>query len=672
VRTTQHWSRPGLETHRIGEGESSRTVSAVIRILIVEDLAAHAELMAWELRRSGLPFETLRVDNEAQLLRALGSFSPDVVLSDHSLPQFSADQVLRVMLRERPLIPVIIVTGSLDEETAADYIKAGAVDYVVKDRLYRIGPAVRRALALRQAQQDALDFQDALRRSEQRFRKLVEHSSGVITLLDAAGRIVYSTQSIRSTLGYTEGERVGSVVFELIHPDDRPQAEALFRQVMAESGIVAHADLRVRHKDGTWRDLELAAVNHLDDPVVSAVVVNYHDITERKRALTEIRVLEEQFRQAQKMEAVGRLAGGVAHDFNNLLTVIISYADLLARDLPEGSAARQDLLEIRKAGAQAASLTSQLLAFSRQQVLAPVVLNLNALLADVRKMLQRLLGEDIELSLRLAPQLGNVRADPGQLQQVIMNLAVNSQDAMPTGGQLTIETADVELSEGYVEAHQTVRPGSYTMLVVTDTGTGMDAETRSRAFEPFFTTKEKGHGTGLGLSTVYGIVQQSGGYVWLYSEPGHGTTFKIYLPRVDEPTGQPLPREMPKTLTGTETILLVEDEAMMRPLVNGILEKRGYRVLVAQNATEALTLARQHDGPIHLLLTDVVMPGNSGPELAARLVASRPETAVLYMSGYTDDATVRHGLLDRGLNYIQKPFTPSALAQKVRQVLSSR
>jgi PAS domain S-box-containing protein len=457
-----------------------------------------------------------------------------VVLSDHPLPQFSADQVLRVIQRERPLIPVIIVTGSLDEETAADYIKAGAVDYVVKDRLYRLGPAVQRALALRQAQQDALDFQEALRRSEQRFRKLVEHSSDVITLLDAAGRIVYSTQSIRSTLGYTERERTGSLVFELIHPDDLRRAVALFRQVTAERGIVAHAELRVRHKDGTWRDLEVAAVNHLDDPVVSAVVVNYHDITERKRALTEMRLLEEQFRQAQKMEAVGRLAGGVAHDFNNLLTIIMSYADLLARDLPEGLAARQDLLEIRKAAAQAASLTNQLLAFSRQQVLAPVVLNLNELVADVRKMLQRLLGEDIELSLRLAPQLGDVRADPGQLQQVIMNLAVNSRDAMPTGGKLTLETAAVELGEEYVEAHQTVRPGSYTMLVVTDTGMGMDAETRSRAFEPFFTTKEKGRGTGLGLSTVYGIVQQSGGYIWLYSEPGHGTTFKIYLPRVDE------------------------------------------------------------------------------------------------------------------------------------------
>ena len=647
-------------------------MSAVIRILIVEDLAAHAELMAWELQRSGLQVETLRVENEAELLRALDSFAPDVVLSDHSLPQFSADQALRVMQRERPLIPVIIVTGSLDEETAADYIKAGAVDYVVKDRLYRLGTAVRRALALRQAQQDALHFQDALRRSEQRFRKLVEHSSGVITLLDAAGRIVYSTQSIRSTLGYTEGERVGSLVFELIHPDDHAKAEALLRQVTAERGIVAHADLRVRHKDGTWRDLEVTAVNHLDDPVVSAVVVNYHDITERKRTLTEIRVLEEQFRQAQKMEAVGRLAGGIAHDFNNLLTIIISYADLLARELPEGSAARADLLEIRKAGAQAASLTNQLLAFSRQQVLAPVVLNLNELVADVRKMLQRLLGEDIELSLRLAPQLGTVRADPGQLQQVIMNLAVNSQDAMPTGGRLTIETADVELNEEYAAAHQTVRPGSYTMLVVTDTGTGMDPETRSRAFEPFFTTKEKGRGTGLGLSTVYGIVQQSGGYIWLYSEPGQGTTIRIYLPRVDEPAEEPLPRAMPTTLTGNETILLVEDEAMMRPLVNGILQQRGYRVLVAQNAEEALTLARQHDGPIHLLLTDVVMPGGSGPDLAARLAASRPDTVVLYMSGYTDDAMVRYGLLKRDLNYIQKPFTPSMLAQRLRQVLDGR
>jgi signal transduction histidine kinase len=394
------------------------------------------------------------------------------------------------------------------------------------------------------------------------------------------------------------------------------------------------------------------------------LLATLRDVTDRKR-------LEEQLRQAQKMEAVGRLAGGVAHDFNNVLTAIFGYADLLTEEFPAGSPARQDLEEIRKAATRASALTRQLLAFSRQQVLAPVVLSVNDLVEDVDKMLRRLLGEDVDLRVTLARDAGNVRTDPGQLQQVIMNLVVNARDAMPTGGKLLIETADTELTEQYAELHQPVIPGRYVMVAVSDTGVGMDAQTKARIFEPFFTTKEKSKGTGLGLSTVYGIVKQSGGYIWVYSEPGHGTTFKVYLPRVDAPVDPQAPPREVGTITGTETILLAEDDEMLRPLSKGLLEKLGYTVLESENASQALGLADAHVGPIHLLIADVVMPGASGRELARRLADSRPDTKVLYVSGYTDDAIVHHGMLEPGLNFLQKPFTPAALASKVREVLDA-
>jgi len=372
------------------------------------------------------------------------------------------------------------------------------------------------------------------------------------------------------------------------------------------------------------------------------------------------------------MEAVGRLAGGVAHDFNNLLTAIFGYSDLLAEELPADHPGREDLQEIRTAASRASALTRQLLAFSRQQVLQPIVLNLNDVVENIEKMLHRLLGEDVALEAHLAKDLGNVKADSGQLEQVMMNLAVNARDAMPTGGKLTIETANTDLDASYAEQHQPVIPGSYVMLAVSDTGTGMDEVTKTRAFEPFFTTKEPGQGTGLGLATVYGIVKQSGGYVWVYSEPGEGTAFKIYLPRVDAPV-EPVGRtpEPAVSVVGTETVLVAEDDELLRPLARELLGKLGYRVLEAKDSAEALAVARAHKGDIHLLVSDVVMPGGGGFQLAQQLVTERPRLKVLYMSGYTDEAVVRHGLLERGLNYLQKPFTPAVLARRVRDVLDA-
>ncbi len=391
---------------------------------------------------------------------------------------------------------------------------------------------------------------------------------------------------------------------------------------------------------------------------------------ELKEGLAERKRVEEALRQAQKMEAVGRLAGGVAHDFNNLLTVILGRSQLVLDTVRSEPSIHHNVELIQSSAARAAELTQQLLAFSRRQVLAPRVLDLNAIVADMEKILRRLIGEDVDLVTVPDPTIGCVRADPGQIRQVIMNLALNARDAMPEGGKLTIETTDVEMDQTFVWRHVTVRPGRYVMLAVSDTGMGMDEDTKSRLFEPFFTTKEPGRGTGLGLSTVYGIVKQSDGHVSVYSEPGKGATFKIYLPRVEQAVDQaesrPALAELPR---GSETILLVEDEGALRELARENLQMLGYAVLPARHGKEALQLGRRHTGPIHLLVTDVVMPEMGGPELARRLMGPRSELKVLYMSGYAGEAVVRHGVLDNGNAFLQKPFTVDVLARKVRELL---
>jgi signal transduction histidine kinase len=395
------------------------------------------------------------------------------------------------------------------------------------------------------------------------------------------------------------------------------------------------------------------------------------EIIERKRSEEERSSLQEQLQQAQKMEAVGQLAGGVAHDFNNLLTVITGYSDLMLGQLNRRDSLYGDVVEIKRAAERAASLTRQLLAFSRKQVLQPKVLDLNQLVANMDKMLRRLIGEDIELFALMDDKLGKIKADPGQIEQVILNLAVNARDAMPKGGKLTIETANVELDKNYVRSHLGAKTGHYAMFSISDTGVGMPPEIRERVFEPFFTTKEKGRGTGLGLSTVYGIVKQSEGYIWVYSEPGRGTTFKIYFPMVEgaDELLKPMTAST-KPMQGTETILLVEDEEMVRGLVRMILERNGYHVLEASNGEEALRIAQEHGSQkIHLMVTDVVMPGMSGRELADCMSSLRPEMKVIYISGYTNNAIVHHGVLEQGTAFLQKPFTASVLTRKVRDIL---
>ena len=510
----------------------------------------------------------------------------------------------------------------------------------------------RQRLAARQAQE-----------REAHYRLLFDANPGAMWVYDreTLGFLAVNDAATRH-YGYSREEFLALTIRDIRPPSDIPQLEALVRQ--RTSGPAAFTDLRHRKKDGTVFEVEIS-VDSIEFAGRNAAFVLALDVSERRR-------LEEQFRQAQKLEAVGRLAGGIAHDFNNMLTAIVSYSALLLEDLPAGHPRRRDVQEILGAADRATALTRQLLAFSRKQVLEPRVLDLNALIANLENLLSRVIGDDVELVAALDPALGSVKADPGQIEQVIVNLAVNARDAMPDGGKLTLETADVELDDAYAREHPSVAPGRYVMLAVSDTGIGMDEATQARIFEPFFTTKPQGQGTGLGLATVYGIVKQSGGNVWMYSEPGRGTTFKIYLPRVDAPAA-PLapPTAAAAAPRGDETVLLVEDEPAVRRTARKALERLGYAILEAPDAATALNLAGRHQGPIHLLLTDVVMPGMDGRDLARRLVADRPGTRVVFMSGYAGDAVIRHGLLEPGVAYLEKPFTPTALADKVRKILDS-
>ncbi len=641
-------------------------MSRPLRVLIVEDSPDDAELLLLELARGGYEPVYEQVETAAAMRAALERSSWELVVSDYSMPTFSAPGALAVLKSTGLDIPFIVVSGTIGEDAAVEALTAGADDFVVKGKLARLLPAIERGLREAGVRQGRREAEDAARRANENLRLLIDGVRDYAMLVVGPDGVVATWNAGAQRLkGYAADEIIGKSFSCFYAPDEvaagkpaRDLATALARGRTAEEGW------RLR-KDRT-RFWASAVLTPLYD--AAGVHVGFAKVT---RDLTEWRRLEEQFRQAQKMEAVGRLAGGVAHDFNNVLSVILSYAEAIEDGLGPDEPMRADVAEIRRAGDRAAQLTRQLLAFSRRQVLDARVLDLSQAVAAMGNMLRRVLGAGISLTTLLATELWSVKADAGQIEQVVMNLAVNARDAMPKGGRLTLETENAELDEEYARLHHDLEPGSYVMLAVSDTGTGMDKETLARIFEPFFTTKETGRGTGLGLATVFGIVKQSGGHIWVYSEPGRGTTFKIYLPKVSGAAdAHPSVRPPPESVGGTETILLVEDDEQVRTVACGILRRNGYVVLEAPNAGEAILICEEHGAKIHLLLSDVVLPRMSGGQLAERLLTSRPEMKVLFMSGYTDDAILQHGVLDSGVSYLQKPITQGMLTRKVREVLN--
>ncbi len=496
-----------------------------------------------------------------------------------------------------------------------------------------------------------------LKDRDKKFRLLFEECPQPMCVFDPSTLdFLEANASARDLYGYTAEEFLRMKLSDLQLQEEVERFVAEWKTARPGPAVWRH-----RTKSGRVIDVEMTVreMRYGGRPAALAVLV---DVTGRRQ-------LEEQLRQAQKMEAVGMLAGGVAHDFNNLLTIITGYSQLILNNIGPGDPNRHSVEQIMKAGERAGALTKQLLAFSRRQVLQPRVLELNKLVTSLSTMLQRLIGEDVELRLVLKPDVGRVSADPGQMEQVLMNLTVNARDAMPKGGILTIETANAQIGDQYVGRHIALKPGPYVVLAVSDNGTGMDAATRARLFEPFFTTKGAGRGTGLGLSTVFGIVKQSGGSVDVYSELGGGTCVKVYLPRIDQPVVAETAHRRRVPVRGSETVLLAEDDEMVRTLVRETLVREGYRVLAAGDPVEALRLADSHRGPIQLLITDVVMPKVNGRELANQLLDKRRELKVLYMSGYTDNAVLNSGILQKEVAFLQKPFTPAALAEKVREVL---
>lgn len=764
-----------------------------LKILILEDVPMDAELVEYELGRANIPFLSHRVDSREAFLRELEEFRPDLILSDYTLPRFDGMTALSLARERLPSIPFLIVTGSVNEETAVGCMKAGATDYLLKSNLARIGPAIEAALERERAHAEKIKAESALAASERRFRSLVQNSSDLVTIVAPDGTILYASDSAERIVGYSPSSLVGTSLLEYLEQSDVSSVRGLLENGNGKSSVAGPIEFSLRRADGSPVWLEAVGTNLLNDATIRGVVLNARDVSERKRAdralreseeryrdlfdnasdlvcmsapdgsllyvnkawqegtgygegeigrlqlldlvhpdsrghysaiiervlqgdrldhvelilvpkagapitvegnlsctfkdgqpsvvrgiyrdITERKRVEEHLRRAERMQAAGKLAGGVAHEVNNMMTGVIGFSEFLLRSLDPADPRRADVEEVIRAGTRAADVTRQLLAFTRQQFLRPQVVEINTVVREMEKMLRRSLGEDKQLELLLSPEAGRVRADRGQLEQVLINLVLNARDAVNGHGRVTVQTASTLWDSDYAHRHEGVEIplGRYVLLAVSDTGCGMEPDIQARIFEPFFTTKPIGQGTGLGLSTVYGIVKQSGGFVWVYSEPGEGSVFKVYLPeartsRVAEAPPQPI---MPP-LGGSETILVIEDEDIVRNLASRGLRDHGYTVVEAENGTEALHYVQEHPGTVDLVLSDVVMPEMGGRELAQNLALYDPELPILFMSGYTGEDVVQRGLLDPGAPFQQKPFTPAALASKVRTMLDQR
>ena len=632
-----------------------------LKVLLVEDSEDDAFLILTELRRGGYELECVRVETPEAFKAELARAKWDIVIADYSLPRFTGLEAIKILVDSRMDVPVIMASGTVGEEVAVAAMKAGASDFILKGKLVRLLPSIERELRECASRRDHLQTKKTLADSQENFKAFMYHSPAIAFIKDKNGQLVYVNETFERIFGLCFEQCRGKTDAELwpapIAIQNRKNDEYVLRHKKALEVIE-----EAQHPDGVHNWLVTKfPITKADELMVGCIGI---DITERKR-------LEEQLRQSQKMEAIGHLAGGVAHDFNNLLTVILGRSELVLNRLQSSDAIRKDIQLVKSTAERAATITRQLLQFSRQQVLAPKVININALASELSEMLGRLIGEHIEYSTNLQADLGLIKVDPGQFQQILINLAVNARDAMPKGGKLMVETSNVEFSENHAKRH-VLFPGPHVMLAVSDTGCGMDDATLARVFEPFFTTKEFGKGTGLGLSTVYGVVKQSGGSIWVYSEPNHGTTFKIYFPRFygeNKAPAQSTSSALLPIVGGQDTILVVEDEGGVRDLLQDVLKRGGYKVLLAKDADEAFKLSEECKETIHLLLTDVVMPRMGGHELAQILMRRLPDMKVLYMSGYTSNVLVHQGIREASIFFLEKPFTPDKLAMRVREVL---
>jgi len=650
------------------------SINKALRILHLEDDPDFSALVRTLLERDGFQVDLVLVDNLADFRKALATQLFDAIIADYLLPSCNGLEALAHARRDHPEVPFLLVSGTIGEQSAIESLKSGATDYVLKLWPERLVPAVARAVREVQERYQLEQVETQLVSREKYFKALTENTLDIVTVLNREGIYLYNSPSLKRVLGYDPNEVAGRNAFGFIHPEDLAHAREVFQQALNHPDRPSSVEFRFRHKDGSWHYLEAVGQSHVADPAISGVVINSRDISDRKRAEVELHERENQLRHAQKMEAIGQLAGGLAHDFNNILTVIHGHASLLmakAKLSPDNARSAQ---QIGQAAERASSLTRQLLAFSRRQVIQPRPLDLNETVLAMTKMLGRVLGEDITVQVKYLPQPAVIFGDPGMIDQVLLNLAVNSRDAMPKGGVLHIAVESAEIEPRQIAYKPEARTGRFVCLTVTDTGCGIAPENLHRIFEPFFTTKEMGRGTGLGLATTYGIIKQHNGWIEAESQVGRGTTVRVFLPRISKATAPVDPPALNGAVPGgKETILVVEDEGPVRELVCNLLEGYGYTVMPAESGSKALQLWQQSNGRIDLVLTDLVMPDRmSGRELAERFWADRPGLKVIFTSGYSEDVIGRDFVVRPGSNFLQKPYQPDKLAAVVRDCLDAR
>ncbi len=644
-------------------------MDALIHIIHLEDDPLDAEIVQARLAEHGLSCRIVRVQTDAEFDAALRDAGADIILADYRLPAYDGMSALRLAQEQRPDIPFIFVSGVMGEEAAIEALTQGATDYVLKHNLSRLAPAVKRALQEARNRQERKQAEEALEQSEVKMRRILDSVDEGFIVIDRQYRILSANRAFCNMSDLDEHQVIGRLCHEILHQSARPcfeSGEECPARHTFERGTV-HAAIHT-HEDasGTKHYVELKSHPMVEaSGTVTSVIETINDVTEKRK-------LQEQLARSQKMESIARLAGGVAHDFNNMLSVIIGHTELAMAQLDSSQRLFADLREIQTAGERSANLTRQLLAFARKQTIIPKVLDLNETVADILKMLRPLIGEDIDLSWRPGKGVWPVKMDPSQVDQILANLCVNARDAIAGVGRITIETGIKSFVPGDCINYPECVPGYYVSLTVSDDGCGMDPETLNKIFEPFFTTKEVGRGTGLGLAMVYGIIRQNHGFINVYSKPGKGTTFNLYLPRHADVTEKAKKKEhTAQAPGGHETILLVEDEHSILDMAEVMLEKFGYRVLSASTPSEAIRLANAHAGEIHLLIVDVIMPEMNGRDLARKVVSLYPDIACLFMSGYSGNVVADHGVLGEGVNFIPKPFSMRDLAVKIREVLDA-